>query len=333
MPLNRSSVLREDPAWIRQQLKSEHARIVPLWRNQNLFIRYQQSDMQSDAPHRPVACFIDKQRAEVMVRSSTVLIYLGHERNAPLHSPDGSPLFAVDLTHLEAHDVTQLISTAGINNADFLDLRTVGPMVAAGEAATMAYARGIAYWHRQNQYCGRCGNSTGSHRGGHMRRCLQEQCGHEIFPRIDPAVIMLVEQQQPDDGIRKCLLGRSRGLPTRVYSTLAGYVEIGESTEEAVAREVLEETALKVSQVTYLASQPWPFPANLMHGFFAQTQDRKITIAADELEDARWFSAAEIREFGEYEDASSHANQNFIALPRKDSIARTLIETWLNGNS
>ncbi len=321
MPLDRNSLLREHPAWIRRQLQSEHARIIPLWRNRNLF-------NPGDEKSNPTACFINQQHAEEIVQSSSELFYLGHDHN--------TPLFAADLSHLEEHHATQLISTTEINakcHATFIDLRAVGPVLTTSDAAIMGYARGITYWHRQNKYCGRCGNQTRSERGGHMRRCIQEKCACEIFPRINPAVIMLVEQQQPDDGIRKCLLGRSRGLPTRVYSTLAGYVEIGESLEEAVAREVLEETAIQVSQITYFTAQPWPFPANLMLGFFAQTQDREITIAADELEDARWFSAAEIREFSEYEETNSNAKKNLIALPRKDSIARTLIDTWLSGNS
>ena len=312
MPLDRSSALREDPAWIRRQLDSDHTRILPLWRNHNLFRAHQ--------PGQPVACFVEKHHAESIVRDSTELIYLGHDRRAPTHAP----IFAADITHLEAHHATALISALGID-AEFLDLRTVGPTLATEEAATMAYARGLTYWHRQNQYCGRCGGTTRSHRGGHLRRCVDTQCARELFPRIDPAVIMLVEQLEPDDGIAKCLLGRSPGLPKRIYSTLAGYVDPGENLEEAVAREVMEETGIAVCQTTYLASQPWPFPACMMVGFYARTRDRKITIATNELEDARWFSAAEIRKFGEHDDPDSD-----LALPRKDSIARTLIETWLS---
>ena len=320
MPLDRSSVLREDPAWILRQLNSDHTRILPLWRDRNLFRQHRQDQALS----QPEACFIEacdvnEHWAEVMVLDSTELIYLGHDRHAPI--------FAADITHLEEHHAMRLIaatSTTTATEAKFLDLRTVGTVLGGEQAATMAYARGLAYWHRQNQYCGRCGNPTHSHRGGHMRRCVDAQCARELFPRIDPAVIMLVEQLAPDDGIPRCLLGRSRNLPKRVYSTLAGYVDPGESLEEAVAREVMEETGIAVCQTTYLASQPWPFPSCMMMGFHAHTRDQKITIAAHELEDARWFSAAEIQKFGEYDDPN-----NDIALPRRDSIARILIDTWL----
>ena len=312
MPLDRSNELRENPAWIRRQLDSRHTRILPLWRDRNLFRRGE-----------PAACFVEKYHAAAIVRDSTELIYLGHDRNAPTESP----IFAAAITHLEEHHAKWLISTLGID-AEFLDLRVVGPTLATDEAATMAYARGLTYWHRQNQYCGRCGGTTRSHRGGHMRRCVGDECARELFPRIDPAVIMLVEQLEPEDGIPKCLLGRSRGLPKRIYSTLAGYVDPGESLEEAVAREVMEETGITLCQTTYLASQPWPFPACMMIGFYAQTREREITIATHELEDARWFSAADIRQFGEYDDPDSD-----FALPRRDSIARTLIETWLTRNA
>ena len=322
MPLDRSSVLREDPAWVRRQLDSDHTRILPVWRDRNLF-------RQCAERSRLVACYIekpavnepavDKNCAEVIVRNATQLVYLGHDRD--------SPVFAADITHLEEHRAMRLISTAGID-AEFIDLRAVGPLLPSAEAATMGYARGLTYWHRQNQYCGRCGSGTRSHRGGHLRRCVDDQCGREMFPRIDPAVIMLVEQLEPEDQVPKCLLGRSRGLPKRIYSTLAGYVDPGENLEEAVAREVMEETGIGVCQTTYLASQPWPFPSCMMVGFRARSRDRAITVAADELEDARWFSAAEIREFGEYDDPDSD-----LALPRRDSIARTLIETWLSENA
>ncbi len=157
-----------------------------------------------------------------------------------------------------------------------------------------------------------------------MRKCTNDTCAKEVYPRIDPAVIMLVELIDPTDGIEKCLLGRHKGLPKGIYSTLAGYVDQGESMEEAVAREVMEEAGLLIHNADYIASQPWPFPSALMIGFRAQTKEENITIALDELEDAQWFSADQIRQFGEHTDTNVEK-----ALPRKDSIARTLIELWL----
>ena len=273
MPLDRRSALRDDPKWIRAQLDSLHTQIVFVWRDRNLFRK------QGD---ESVACFMHKREVdEIVLHESMELIYLGHGNN-------DAPIFVADLTHLEEAHAKQLIAATD-TQAEFMDLRAVGATINGDEAATMAFARGIAYWHRQNKFCGRCGNATISFRGGHMRRCVHEVCARENFPRIDPAVIMLVEQSQ--DGVARCLLGRHRDLPKGVYSTLAGYVDPGESLEEAVVREVMEETGIAVQKTTYLASQPWPFPASLMVGFHAQTNQQKITIAANELEDAKWFTA------------------------------------------
>lgn len=206
----------------------------------------------------------------------------------------------------------------------FVDLRQVGPMLDAHEAALLAYARGILGWHRRTRFCGVCGSPTGSHHAGHMRRCEDARCATEIYPRTDPAVIMLVERIPADGSPRQCLLARHSRLPARAYSTLAGFVEPGESLEEAVAREVMEETGVRVSRVTYQSSQPWPFPASLMVGFLALAASEEITIDHTELDEARWFTAAEVAAFGEWEDDSAP-----FRLPRKDSIARVLLDTWM----
>lgn len=315
MPLRRNGALRADAAWVRRQLHDNLARVIPLWRDRNL--------LQRDRLGRPAACFVEQPHAETILRdlpeAEPEPIYLGHDRNAPV--------FAADLSHLEERRATRLISTLDLD-AEFRDLRAVGALLATEEAAILAYARGITHWHRQTRYCGHCGNSTRAHRGGHLRRCTDHRCAREIFPRINPAVIMLVEQLAPQDGIAKCLLGRRRRIPQRIYSTLAGYVDPGESLEEAVAREVREETGIRICRTTYLASQPWPFPASMMVAFRAQAHDREIAIATDELEDARWFSAAEVRAFGECDDSASSGP----TLPRRDSIARTMIEGWLREN-
>lgn len=150
-----------------------------------------------------------------------------------------------------------------------------------------------------------------------MRRCTEPGCATMHFPRTDPAVIMLVT-----DGER-ALLGRNRNFPLPgMYSTLAGFVEPGESLEDAVAREVREETGIVVGPVVYHSSQPWPFPANIMLGFHARALSREITVDPGELEDARWFSRDFLR---------SHRDDDTFRMPRRDSIARRLIEDWLAG--
>jgi NAD+ diphosphatase len=144
-----------------------------------------------------------------------------------------------------------------------------------------------------------------------------------FHPRTDPAVIMLVVRGGGDRP-HQCLLGNNTKMPNGVYSTLAGFVEPGESLEEAVAREVYEEAGVRVTDVTYTGSQPWPFPASIMLGFRATAVTTDIDIDPQELDDARWFTAEDLRTFGEWADDDADRR-----LPRKDSIARALIETWL----
>src|SRR5262249_49094954 len=150
------------------------------------------------------------------------------------------------------------------DEVEFTDLRRVGPLLERFEGSLLAYARGITYWHQRHRFCGVCGAPTRSRDAGHVRVCLNETCKTQHFPRTDPAVIMLVH-----DGDR-CLLGRQSVWPTGMHSTLAGFVEPGESLEEAVAREVREETAIEVTDVAYHSSQPWPFPSSVMLGFHAR---------------------------------------------------------------
>jgi NAD+ diphosphatase len=195
----------------------------------------------------------------------------------------------------------------------------------AQEAALMAYARGILYWHRHHTYCGTCGQETKSKNGGHRRYCTNSDCGRETYPRTDPAVIMLVEHRPKNGAPPQCLLGRHRRrLPPNVYSTLAGFVEPGESLEDTVAREVFEEVGIRINQAIYQGSQPWPFPSSIMLGFRAQAVSTTVQLDEDELEGARWFTAEEVATFGEWGDETAP-----FCLPRKDSIARFLVDTWV----
>ncbi len=204
----------------------------------------------------------------------------------------------------------------------FLDLRTIGPVLPTEQAPVLAYARGISHWQSQNSFCSCCGEPLVLASAGHMMRCQSAACGRQWFPRTDPAVIMLVERTG-DTGERHCLLGRSPAWPEQVYSTLAGFVETGESLEEAVTREVFEEAGIVVDNVRYVTSQPWPFPQSIMLGFIATAQTREITIDPEELAEARWFSARSLESFGQWGDDSAGPK-----LPRPDSIARFLIDQW-----
>ena len=299
--LDRAGLFRKDENWISTKLAHPKTRIVPVWRSQNLV---------NDLNSNPETHVVARQNASEILEASSEIALLGMFED--------TTYFAADISSLEEGPAHELVS-----QGEFVDLRVVGPRLGAQESALMAYARGILFWHQKHQHCGVCGAPTKSHEGGHMRKCTSTECGAPTFPRTDPAVIMLITHQ-PASGPAQCLLGRQAIWPAGNYSTLAGFVEPGESLEEAVAREVHEEAGIHVKNVLYQASQPWPFPASIMLGFWGEATTTDIQIDEHEIEDAQWFNAPDLRDFGEWGDDDTNFH-----LPRKDSIARFLIETWL----
>ncbi|HEX4978059.1 MAG TPA: NAD(+) diphosphatase [Nocardioides sp.] len=185
----------------------------------------------------------------------------------------------------------------------------------AEEAALVVHAVALAEWHRAHRHCPRCGGRLTPAAAGHLLHC--DSCGRDQFPRTDPAVIMLVT-----DDADRCLLGRQPSWPEGRYSTLAGFVEPGESLESAVRREVEEEVGVHVDEVTYFGNQPWPFPASLMVGFFARARTTAVDVDGQEISDARWFTR---------EEMLAEASAGRLLLPRGVSISRSLIETWYGG--
>lgn len=190
-----------------------------------------------------------------------------------------------------------------------------------GDLATYGGARSLVDWHARHRFCARCGAATRLAKGGWQRNCTSEACGGEHFPRVDPVTIMLVEHEG------RLLLGRQPRFPPKRYSALAGFVEPGESIEEAVRREVLEEAGIHVRDVTYVASQPWPFPSSLMIGCHAMADAGEITIDATELDDARWFTRGEVAQAMDAA-ASGGEGEAFIAPP-SFAIANHLLSWWL----
>ncbi len=285
--LDRVTHLRADRDWLDAQLADPRSAFLPVWRGRNLVV-------EGDAPRA-----VRFARAEV-----TPLIAAGGEV-VLLGLFDGVAHFAVDLSHLDEPG----ISGAG----SFVELRNVGPLIDRDEGGALAYARAMTHWHATHRFCGTCGAPTQSREGGHTRVCSAPACGRVHFPRTDPAVIMLVAKGD------RCLLGRKAEWPAGRYSTLAGFVEPGESLEDAVRREVMEETGVVVSDVEYHSSQPWPFPASLMLGFFCKAETEAVQRNDKELEDARWFTREELR----------NGNGGMGIAPRPISIARRLIDDWL----
>jgi len=194
-------------------------------------------------------------------------------------------------------------------------LREVGSVLSADEAALLAHAAALERWHARNPFCPGCGASTTAALGGHLRVCVDD--GSEHYPRTDPAVIMLVSD---DEG--RALLGHQPSWPAGRMSTLAGFVEAGETLEQAVAREVLEEVGVVVDEVRYVESQPWPFPSSLMLAFTAHAATSEVRVDGAEISEARWFTREEL---------TTCVNDRSLRLPMRSSVAFRLIDGWYGG--
>jgi NAD+ diphosphatase len=283
--LDRSAHLRKDPAWFANALADERSRVLPVWNSRNLIA-------EGEAPR---AALLELSAVPEERRNGNELILLGRFRD--------SEVFAYELESLEPPQLQ-----AGTR---FEDLRMLASMLPAEDAGLLGYARGMVLWRARHRFCGTCGATTLAAKGGHVLICTNPACRHEQFPRIDPAIIVLVS-----DGER-ALLGRQAAWPVGRYSTIAGFVEPGESLEDAVAREVFEETGIEVNRIQYHSSQPWPFPSSLMLGFTAHARTTQIQLRDDELEDAQWFSR---------EDLASGRP----LVPPNVSISFRLIEHWFD---
>ena len=230
--------------------------------------------------------------------------------------PDSELVF---LGLLEGKGCFAEVSPALIGSAAPANPRVWAAMgsLSADELAIYGGARSLVDWHARHRYCARCGSPTVLAKGGWQRNCTNEVCMGEHFPRVDPVTIMLVEHQD------RLLLGRQPRFPPRRFSALAGFVEPGESIEEAVAREVLEEAGIAVGKVSYLASQPWPFPSSLMIGCHAEALEGELTIDRTELEEADWFTRAEVEAA-----MRGDSDARFVAPPPQ-AIAHHLVAWWL----
>jgi len=209
-------------------------------------------------------------------------------------------------------------------NALYRDLRSCAHRMSMGDTGIMAQARSLIDWHNRHGFCAVCGGPTTMARGGAMRRCSDPACAAQHFPRVDPVAIMLVVQ----DG--KCLMGRQSHFPPGMYSALAGFIEPGETLEDAVRREVMEEAGIRVGRVDYVMSQPWPFPSSLMIGCVAEGLSDEITIDEHELETARWITKAEAA--AALNRGNPYDNEGEVAdlfIPPPIAIAHHLLREWV----
>lgn len=296
LKVDRLSVRRLDADWIRKQIREGRSRIIPVWRSRNLLAGAEEL--------KPVLLSVrDLDDAPALEDHAVLLGCRGD-----------TVYFAVELPE-ESEGIADRFG----GDARFRELREAGPLLGAEDGALLAYARAITYWHRRHRFCGDCGSPTRSAEGGHIRVCTKPECGQRHFPRTDAAIIVLVTRREA--GEEYCLLGRQPIWPRGMHSAIAGFVEPGETLEQAVVREVSEETDIRVSRVHYQSSQPWPFPASIMLGFTAEAASSEIRLNDGELEHAAWYSRADI---------AAGLADGILRVPRRISIAHRLVEDWFD---
>lgn len=282
-PLERAAHLRRDDAFLRSVRENDETILVPIWRGRCLV---------TGRPAKALTPRLGEARA--LLEMAREVVFLGLDGEVPVLMLDLPPEHPPE-----------------IEGGTFLDLFAVGAQLSADEVGLLAYARGMAHWHRTARFDPKTGLPTRLAEGGFAR---ESEDGVRLFPRTDPAVMVLVV-----DGDR-CLLARQPTFPPGMLSALAGFVEPGESLEECVVRETLEEVGLAVRNLRYFASQPWPFPRSLMIGFVAEAEDPSaLALDADELESARWVERSELEK-----------PEGFF-IPPPFSLAHHLILGWARG--
>lgn len=280
--IDRRADLRTQPEQLDSLLAESRTRFLPVWRGR---------------------CLIIGGRVARLHRSEVAEFSRDPERRTLLGIAEGHPLFCLAIDDAEPPSFGEAM--------EFVGLRELSSRLSADDAGLAAYAKALVAWQGRHRHCGVCGTRNRLGDAGFVMVCTDPGCGHRSFPRLDPAIIVLV---QHDD---MCLLGRQPSWPADRFSTIAGFVEPGESLEDAVRREVREETDIVISACQYIGSQPWPFPAALMIGFHASAATTTITCNDGELADARWVSRTEIAE-------------EKVILPPAISIAYRLIESWFD---
>jgi NAD+ diphosphatase len=305
--LDRAGELRGNPQAIAEAAADPAARAVIFWRGKSLI-----------SAERPAGLILLGMDHAVLKDAAEPPILLGREDDAPIFAVDVSAWTPADLDESSLGgflDPSEQRHPALPDWMVFAELRRVMTWLTPRDAELAASGRAVFSWHEIHPFCARCGAQTQMAQGGWQRHCAS--CGASHFPRTDPVVIMLITHGN------SVLVGRSPGWPTGMYSLLAGFVEPGETLEAAVRREVFEEAGVRVGEVGYLASQPWPFPASLMFGCRGEATSSEITIDPVEIEDARWVTREEMM-------TVSQGHHPEIMPARKGAIAHFLIERWLS---
>ncbi len=292
-PLDRVSDKRKNADWLADQMSS----------SKSLFLPLHELKVPVELGRQPRLNWRPRTEFGMLIRAGAPCLLLGVQ--------DGMAHFAVDVS---------AAPPARYEGTKLMDVRSAAMLLPAAEAAIIAQARSMLDWHARHRFCAVCGQRTEMHDAGYSRLCTDEACKAQHFPRTDPVTIMLVEREG------RLLLGRQPRFIPGTYSALAGFMEPGENIEECVRREIFEESGIRVGAVRYVASQPWPFPSSLMIGCIGEALSEEITIDGEELEDARWFTRAEIIQMVERAGGNETPR-----MPPALSLAHQLARAWLRG--
>jgi len=294
-PLNRASEKRTDQNWIESKRRDPSSLVLPMRRLEPFLL-----GAENAVPPIELG-LVRTEIADSLASDDALCIFLGLDRD--------TAVFALDVSE---GDDAQIGRLTGLGY--FRDARVAAQMVSLEHAAIIAQAKAMIDWHQRHGFCPRCGGPTRMMDAGYRRLC--DKCHAEHFPRVDPVVIMLATHGEA------CLVGRGKQFPPGMFSALAGFVEPGETIEEAVRRELMEEASVKVGEVTYYATQPWPFPSSLMIGCFAKAENRNVKADETELAEVRWLERKVVRELIEGKQVDG------VRVPPPIAIAHHLIRTW-----
>jgi NAD+ diphosphatase len=291
---DRQSLKRGDTHWITEKLHHPQSNFLLFWNNK--FLAHDDLTIK----------LLDKSSAEKFNSQPLVWNFIGQLTNDNVKDATSNNIIFC----AEIDQPTPIVETT-----HWKSLRSLGAHQSPQHANMLSYTQGLLNWHSNNQFCTQCGSSVITDSGGNALRCTNNDCSKELFPRIDPAVIVLVVHQD------SCLLGRAKSWPEGMYSCLAGFVETGEDLESAVRRECFEEAGIELTNIVYRGSQPWPFPQSLMVGFHAKAKNKELTFHDGEIEDAQWYSRQQILEA---------VKKGELKISSSLSISYHLLEDWFN---
>ena len=306
-PLDRVSDLRSDPQWVSDTMLKDHAIVTPFWRGKPFVSKIRNLTSGNNDTNQPSPAWFPFDFFKKRVLEQCEIIFLGL-----LNEPKDMAFFSIDISEISNPEEELGLKDLG----SFEDLMLLAPQaIDAGELAMLGQAKGIFEWNNSHKFCSKCGEKSEMHEAGYKRIC--NNCSTEHFPRTDPVVIMLAKYKNT------AFLGRQKRFPPGMYSALAGFIEHGESIEEAVARELKEEAGIKILDVKYHSSQPWPFPNSLMIGCIADAESNQFKLDEVELDEGRWFNREELK------DALNGGSKTDFFVPPPMAIAYHLVKAFV----